>query len=107
MNGSGFGPENTILRPYTLDRRSGRRKDWMKWSNSDAVQGIGAGRLALPFVFVMLWTLGANVAEDGIGVASSVVAMGEVKTSSLRLGTITGPWIGMSQYTRPYGFLVV
>jgi hypothetical protein len=63
----------------------------MKWSSSDAVQGIGAGRFALPFVFGMLRTLVANVAEDGMGIASSVVAIGEVKTSSLRLGTITGP----------------
>jgi hypothetical protein len=107
MKGSGFGPENTILRPYTLERRSGSRKDWMKWSSSDAVQGMGAGRLALPFVFGILMTLVANVAEDGMGIASSVVAIGEVKTSSLRLGTITGPWIGINQYTRPYGFLVV
>ena len=107
MKGSGFGPENTILRPYTLERRSGSRKDWIKWSNNDAVQGMGAGRLTLPFIFGALGILVAKEAEDGMGIASSVVAIGEVNTSSLRLGTITGPWMGTNQYTRPYGFLVV
>jgi hypothetical protein len=107
MNGSGLGPENTILSPYTLERRSGSRKDWIKWSKSEAVHGIGAGRLTLPFNFGTLRTLVANVAEDGMGMASSVVAIGEVNTSSLRLGTITGPCIGINQYTLPYGVLVV
>jgi hypothetical protein len=95
-----------MLSPYSLDWRSGNRKDCTKWFSKGPVQAIGAGRETLPGNIEAADASEWEVAEEGVGTSPSAVGV-DVKASSLSFGTTTGPWIGISQYTRPCGFLAM